>query len=111
MGHHFVPQRYLKGFQAPERPGFLWMHDKQEGESKLVPISKVAQSPEFYEEDVEKSLDQDVERPGNDVIDKLRRGESIDDEDRRHFAYYIATMIRRVPHARARAQKLLPQAL
>ena len=29
MGHHYVPQRYLRGFQCPEKPGWVWAFDKQ----------------------------------------------------------------------------------
>jgi hypothetical protein len=29
MGHHFVPQAHLHRFECPERPGFVWMYDKE----------------------------------------------------------------------------------
>ena len=48
MGHHYVPQRYLKGFQAREKPAWIWMYDKEQGTAKLLPIKQVAQVPEFY---------------------------------------------------------------
>jgi Protein of unknown function (DUF4238) len=111
MGHHYLPQRYLKGFQAPATPGCIWMYDKQKETSKLLPIKQVGQMAEFYENDVEIALNVDVEQPGNDVIDKLRQGKSIDEMDRRHLSYYVGTMIRRVPHARGKAKKNVPQVL
>lgn len=115
MGHHFVPQRYLKGFQTPDNPRFIWMFDKTAHTSKRLPIKQVAQAPGFYEDDIESSLNVDVEIPGSDVIDKIIAGKVIDDDvndqDRNHLTYYIATMIRRVPHARASAQKFVPQTI
>jgi hypothetical protein len=27
MGHHFVPQRYLRNFEDPDHPGYIWVHD------------------------------------------------------------------------------------
>ena len=111
MGHHVVPQRYLKGFQAKERPLFIWMFDKEQNSAKLLPIKQVAQVPEFYANDVEAALNTEAEIPGNDVIDKLRRGEALEEIDRRHLTYYIATMITRVPAARARAATFIPTAL
>ncbi|HYS42841.1 MAG TPA: hypothetical protein VEM32_02570, partial [Geobacteraceae bacterium] len=43
-----------------------------EGTCKLLTIKQVAQAAGFYDDDVEKSLNEDVEKPGNDVIDSLR---------------------------------------
>jgi hypothetical protein len=111
MGHHTVPQRYLKGFQAKTKPGFIWMYDKKDRTSKCLPIKQVAQVPGFYTDDVEAALNKEAEQPGNDVIDELRRGETLDKAGRRHLTYYIGTMIARVPAARARANKLVPDAL
>jgi Protein of unknown function (DUF4238) len=111
MGHHFVPQRYLKGFQDRTAPGNIWMYDKAGRTANRLPIKQVAQAPGFYKEEVETALNVEVEIPGNDVIDKIRRGQKLTDDDRVHLTYYTATMIRRVPRAREAAEKLIPQAL
>src|SRR5688572_8703709 len=100
MGHHYLPQRYLRGFQASAAPGAIWMYDKQAGTRKRVPIKEVAQARGFYTADVEDRLNREVEIPGGDVIDKIRRGEAVDESDRMDLSYYVATMIRRVPRAR-----------
>ena len=71
MGHHFVPQRYLRNFEDPSRPGFIWLHDKRGGAARLVPIKQVAQAKGFYTAETEASLARDVEAPGNAVIRKL----------------------------------------
>jgi len=73
------------------------------GTRKLVPIKQVAQEPGFYTDAVEESLTEYVEKPANAVLDKLRLGEAIGEVDRAHLAYYMGTMIRRVPHARTKA--------
>lgn len=115
MGHHFVPQRYLKGFQLPDNEGFIWMFDKLTQKSKCVPIVRIAQARGFYEDEIESQLNVDVEIPGSNVIDKILSGKPIEDnendQDRTHLSYYIATMIRRVPHARANARKFVPQTI
>jgi hypothetical protein len=87
------------------------MFDKETGTVRHLPIKQVAQAPGFYADDVEVSLNEEVEKPGNDVIDKIRRGDALDEMDRRQLSYYIGTMIRRVPRARMNAEKLIPQAL
>src|SRR5262245_26885587 len=107
MGHHTVPQRYLRGFEDAHKPGWIWMDDNAKGERTLLPIKQVAQVPGFYTDEVEKALNEDVEKPGNDVIDKIRRGEALDEMDRRYLTYYVGTMLRRVPLARAKANKLV----
>src|SRR5206468_118595 len=84
---------------------------KRDETRKLLPIKRVAQAAGFYANDVEKSLSEDVELPGNDVIDKIRGGVSIDETDWRHLTYYIATMIRRVPSARGKAYAMVPEVL
>lgn len=111
MGHHYVPQRYLRGFQEPDRPGFIWMSDKLASTSQLLPIKQVAQAPKFYENDVERELAEAVESPGSDVIDKIRESHAIDEQDRMHLTYSIGVMLRRIPHARSKAEKLVPRAL
>jgi hypothetical protein len=111
MGKHYVPQRYLRGFQDKTRPGFIWMYDKQLGTRKLLPISKVAQEPDFYSPDVEEALNEHVEKPANAVIDKLRAGGSLTDQDRAILAYYVDTMVRRVPVTRQKSYGALPQVL
>ena len=67
MGRHYVPQRYLRNFEIPERPGFVWLHDKQSGKSHPAPIDKVAQSKGYYSPEVEETLRQ-VEGPANVVM-------------------------------------------
>ena len=112
MGHHFVPRRYLKGFRSAEsneKKSFIWMYDKLKGTATNASIDTVAQQAGFYDEDVEDELNKQVEIPGNDVINKIQRCEPISEFDRMHLTYYIATMIRRVPAARAKAEQYIPQ--
>src|SRR5262249_42567226 len=105
---------YLKGFRSAEsneKKSFIWMYDKLKGTATNASIDTVAQQADFYDEDVEVELNEQIEKPGNRVIDKIRRGEVIDEMDRSHLTNYIATMIRRVSAARARAESYLPEVL
>lgn len=112
MGHHFVPQRHLRKFQDQAKPGYIWSFDKASQNVALLPIKQVAQSPAFYDPAIEVTLNVQVEKPGGAVIDKILRGEPLDSRtDRAHLAYHLATMIRRVPAARAAAEKLMPNVL
>ena len=48
MGHHYVPQRYLRHFAVPGEPGMIWMYDKTSGKVRKLAIKTMAQSPGFY---------------------------------------------------------------
>ncbi|MGB9119443.1 MAG: DUF4238 domain-containing protein [Candidatus Angelobacter sp.] len=111
MGQHFVPQRYLRNFQAPKNPGFIWVHDKRGGSPRLAEIAEVAQSKGFYNPETEKVLANEVEAPANSVIQKLVKESSITATERLQLAFYIGVMMKRVPAHRKRAMEMIPGVL
>jgi hypothetical protein len=108
MGHHYVPQKYLRGFAETENPDAIWMYDKKLRQFTNPGIKSVAQEAGFYNNDVEQQLNEWVEKPANKVLDKLRNQERITDTDRLHLSVYIATMLKRVPKRRAEAFSMIP---
>ena len=111
MGHHFVPQAYLRAFEDPSQPGSTWTHVRVTGKSDLVPISVVAQSRSYYDPDTETDLATLVEGPANPLLTKLRGGALLDEAERMPFAIYVATMMKRVPKSRQRGERLVGPAL
>lgn len=111
MGHHYVPQRYLRNFEPRGRPGFIWLHDKQAGKPRLASIAQVAQSKEYYSPETESVLAREVERPANAVIAKLINNDTISPTERFELTFYIATMLKRVPFRRRRAMEMYPTVL
>jgi hypothetical protein len=111
MGHHYVPQEYLRGFSDPNDPCTIWMYDKQSGRFAHPSIKKVVQEAGYYTEEIERQLSEIVEKPANKVLDRLRRGERIGDNERSHLALYIGTMLMRVPRRRRKAFEMLPAIL
>ncbi|KAF0208114.1 MAG: hypothetical protein FD171_1271 [Actinobacteria bacterium] len=111
MGHHTVPQEYLRGFASPAREEYVWLHARGDSEPRHVPIAKALQSRGFYRPETEVSLARDVEKPANAVLRKLAAGDSITDEERAHFTYYLAVMHERVPAARRKIDELAPEVL
>jgi Protein of unknown function (DUF4238) len=111
VGHHYVPQRYLRNFEERGQPGFIWQYTKKDGEGRLLPIRKVAQSREFYEADVEIHLANEVEPQGSQAMERLLQGKTIGVEERLNFALYLGVAMKRVPKQRERAWKLVPGAL
>jgi Protein of unknown function (DUF4238) len=111
MGHHFVPQQYLRAWESPE-PGMILTYDKKNLSCKLLPIKAVAQAAGFYKAEVEAELAARLEGPANIILDDLRNLRPITEEQRIHFAIYTATMIKRVPRRRRVVrQQVLPNAI
>lgn len=108
---HFVPQEYLRAFQDPSKPGFIWTLVCGERVPRLLPIKQVAQSRGFYDAETEVELATLVESPANPALAKLRNGLSIEPAERLAVAVYVATMLRRVPKNRARGEAHLPEVL
>jgi hypothetical protein len=111
MGHHFVPQAYLRGFQDASRPGFIWVQSRRGSNPRSAAIDDVAQSRGFYDPETEHMLAESVEGPANPVLAKLRMGELPTERERVVLAVYLATMIKRVPRNRLRGRAMAPQVL
>jgi Protein of unknown function (DUF4238) len=111
MGHHYVPQKYLKGFEVPNEPGMIWTYDKQTRKKHKLPIKKVAQARNYYDNADEMELNYEVEIPAMNSANKLIQSRSLDDSDRDNLSYFLATTVRRVPNARLKFDDLYPQAL
>ncbi len=111
MGHHYVPQRYLRNFEVKEQSGFIWQYPKNGGEPRCVSIKKAAQSRGFYEPEMESFLDWGVERRGGNAIDKLLAGESLDEEARQEMALHLAVMMKRTPAYRRWAMEQFAELL
>jgi uncharacterized protein DUF4238 len=107
MGH-FLPQRHQRRFECPDRPGFIWQHDRRTGEARQVAIKKAGQSRNYYEQSVEQQLAVQVEAPTNPIIDKLIEGVPISPLERRQLSLYVATMLMRVPRTRREQREAYP---
>lgn len=111
MGNHYVPQAYLRHFQIPDRPGFIWLFDKRGGEPHIASIDKITQSHNYYSPETEAALARDVEIPGNRAIERLLQGQQLNPSERINLSYYIGTMLMRGPRRRRRAREMYPRIL
>lgn len=111
MRNHYVPQKYLRGFCKQGSDRMLWQYDKVTDQFSPVSIKSAANEHDFYPDDVEAKLASHIESPANKVIDKLRGGQAINDQERAHLAIYIATMLKRVPRHRQRIAAAAPLSL
>lgn len=111
MGHHYIPQWYLRNFGIPSQPDFIWLYEKHGGPARRVPIAGVAQAKRFYSPQTEGALARHVEPAGNAVIQKLMSETPITPVERLQLAFYIGVMMKRVPARRRRAAEMIPGVL
>jgi hypothetical protein len=93
----------------------VWQHDKQGAAPVQASIGQVAQRRNFYDEETEIRLNNEVEIPGSRAIQKILDREPVDTDGMVDLVVYVGTMIRRVPFHRQWAgeisKDLLPKAL
>jgi len=109
MLNHYVPRYYLKGFVAEDSDDQVWTFDKEQQQFFRAGVGKVAAVHGFYEDEVEKQLNESVEMPGNNVIEAIRRRQTIAPADKARLAFYIAVLMMRVPEKRRRGFEMLPE--
>jgi len=107
MGQHSLPQYYLSGF-APPGTTEVWMYEKGKDNPRLLPIKIVAQERQRYG-DVEGFLTQDIERPANDVMKKIRNREAISAPEKLALSKYIFVFWKRVEAAFERFKEKSPE--
>ena len=108
MGHHYLPQYYLKGF-TETNDNMLWAYEKKTGRKFNTQIKSLANITDFYSQETEQYLANDIEGPANAVLDKIRSRNLINDDDKNAFAEYMAVMWKRVPRAKEDLKKMAPR--
>src|SRR4051812_12008884 len=107
MGHHYLPQRLLRGFAHETK--FIWMLDKRGGQApRSLPISRVANEPGMYTDDLEGRLNNEIEQPFNAVLDHLGQQLVLRPHDIEPLCRYVVALHRRVPLGRERSRRAFP---
>lgn len=106
MGHHYVPQYYLRGFAVGSS---IWVYDKQAKKQYQTQVKSTANETDLYSPEVEAFFAEQVENLANPVLEKLRQHKSPDPAERRALARYLAYFWQRVPRGRERAMAQVPK--
>jgi Protein of unknown function (DUF4238) len=109
MGHHYVPQYYLKGFSLDGRR--IWAFDKADRRVFSTQVKSIANETGFYSSDVERQLANNVEGPANEVLKAIRSRTAISQRDKEVLAAYMACMLKRVPRGKEWVRELAPGVL
>lgn len=110
MGHHYIPRYYLGGFCAPSSSrSIIYVYEKGSQNVFSTSIKNVAQITQYYSEDTEEYLANQVEGPANSVIKKIRDRQVITTEDKIILSRYMITMFKRVPTGKERLEQKSPE--
>jgi hypothetical protein len=119
--HHYVPQYYLKGFSTSNDSSKIWAFERHTKKRFCTSVANIAHENYFYAfrnengvndtDSVEQFLANRIEGPANLVINKLRRHETINREEKQQLALYVTLMYSRVPRYRERVKDNLPQVM
>jgi len=100
MGKHWVPRFYLRFFSNDSERQNIFQFDRDRSCSSSLPIDKVAQAKDYYDQTVESKLTEAIEKPGNEVLAKLSVTTKITDHEKTALSVYIGTLTKRVPKFR-----------
>jgi hypothetical protein len=107
MGHHYLPQYYLKGFS--DTGGMIWVYEKESGKTFNTQVKNVANITNLYSEDFEQYMADNIEGPANIVLEKIRSKLPVEDNDKNVLSGYIMAIWKRVPKALERFKKSAPR--
>jgi hypothetical protein len=106
MGHHYLPQFYLRGFTNGNT---IWVHDRLERRSFPSQPKSIANENKLYTDDIEQHLANDVEQPAKSAIETLRSHQPFDSNQRDALAHYVVALWKRVPDGRDRVYAEVPE--
>jgi hypothetical protein len=112
--HHYLPIFYLKGFIDPDHSPFLWIYGKENDDIIKSNVVNAAVRKDYYSfVSPEGSMDPDtvetmlstVESYAAPVFRKIIERRDLNDEERSHFALFLALLYVRVPSFRENLEK------
>jgi hypothetical protein len=107
MGHHYIPQYYLKGFASPG-DDMIWVYEKGGSLKFSANIKKIAQKTNYYSPEVERYLTNEIENPANSVIKKIRDCKKLTQSEKEKLTIYMVVMLKRVLQSKIRMKKTAP---
>ena len=107
--NHYIPKAYLRHFASLDDPEKVYMFDKQSNNWKLTNVLNAGAWSDFYSDEDEEWLSNEIEFPAGFALAKLRDGQCIDADERLKVALYLESMIKRVPSTRRKFLERVPK--
>lgn len=109
MRNHIIPQKYLLGFTNPQN--LIWTYRVGADDYFCTSPKNTAVVTNYYADEDEVLLSQQIENPAVEAIDKLRQRISIKPEEKKRLASYLANMMMRVPAGKRQVKDMQPRVL
>ena len=110
--NHYIPKEYLRHFASPNDPEKVsYVRQAVGTDWILTNVVNAGVWTDFYSDEDEQWLSDEVEFPASFALTKLRSGQPIDTDERHQVALYWESMIKRVPSTRRELLKGAPNAL
>ena len=106
MGHHYLPQFYLRGFSDGNT---IWVHDRLESRTFGSQPKTVANETKMYTAELEQYLANVVEDPAKPAIERVRGRLPLTEAERGYLANYVVALWKRVPEGRTRVAERMPE--
>lgn len=111
MGKHIIPQYYLRGFSSDGEEKNIFVFEKGSDGCKELPIKAVAQSKNYYSDEIEKFLAEEIESKANPILKKLKEGGNYFVQDKQPLAKYFCILAQRVEKHKERIDNLKPKVI
>lgn len=109
MGHHYIPQQYLRGFA--NESDLLWSFTLANRKGTPTGTSQVAywSKARGWPKEVEVHITREFEHPGNEVLRRIAGMQHLEWTARRTLAQYVLHLRKRTPEGRSLVLSLIPQ--
>ena len=107
--NHITPQEYLKHFATIRNPDLIWRFNIRKNIWKELPVQRAGQRRDFFSSEYDFLLNENVEGPAQSYLNKLRKGEHVDEDGRFAVSKYVAVMIARTEPMRLRMADTISQ--
>jgi len=111
MGKHYIPKYYLKGFSTPENENRIVTYQVNPEKFFTTNLINIGQETNFYSDEKEKYLAEEIEEPANEVLRKIKQRKKLTYEDKEIFSSYLLAILKRVPSFINFIKSKLPDAI
>jgi hypothetical protein len=73
MGDHYIPRYYQKGFSVEDNEKQVYLYRKGANEGVKTNIIKTGQENDFYSDEIETRITQEIEQVSNPILDKIKK--------------------------------------
>jgi len=112
MGKHYIPRFYLRGFIDSNLQDQIFVYEICKNKRPFkTNIKNIAQEKDYYTDEVEKLLCDEIESPVAPVLNKIINHQIISIEERLTLAIFMSVFLKRVPRHRIRMNEYAPDAM